>query len=295
MLKTGEIIGDKYHVESLLGKGGMGTVYLCREMKSLSFFAVKEIKKDKRFYSVEATMLKRLKHKSIPRLYETFETPSCFYMVIDYIQGETLKEKVLKGTLGQLEIMRILLDLADVLEYLHSQSPAIIYGDLKPNNVIIKPNGEIVLIDYGISREYNSEDKQSEVYMGSLGYAAPEQYGHGCISPTADIYGLGAVLYYIFLKKGPENAMEAIKERNFPDTIPLKYRYIIRKSLQIEPLDRFSSIEEFRMDLLARRDFSEDYRMLSLANSMEEGKTIEFFRMPEYNRYKNSRTAGIQH
>ena len=147
MLKTGEIIGDKYHVKSLLGKGGMGTVYLCREIKTSSFFAVKEIKMDKRFYSVEAAMLKRLKHKSIPKLYETFETPSCFYMVLDYIEGETLKEKVLKGTFGQLEIMRILLDLAEVLEYIHSQSPAIIYGDLKPNNVIIKPNGEIVLID----------------------------------------------------------------------------------------------------------------------------------------------------
>jgi len=293
MLKIGDIIGDKYHVISLLGKGGMGTVYLCREMKSSSFFAVKEIKKDKRAYNYEADILKRLKHKSIPRLYETFETSSCFYMVLDYIEGETLKDKVLKGTLGQLEIMRILLDLIEVLEYIRSQSPAIIYGDLKPNNVIIKPNGEVVLIDYGTSRPYDYKKKQAEVYMGSLGYAAPEQYGHGIITPAADIYGLGAVLYYIFLKKGPDNAMEAIKERNYPDTIPLKYRYIIRRSLQIEPLDRYISIEELRKDLLSKRDFYEDYRMLSLANSMEEGKTIEFFRMPDYNYYRRSGAAGI--
>ena len=288
MLKIGELIGNKYQVKSLLGKGGMGTVYLCRGTESSKLYAIKEIKKDNRFYPLEADIHGKLKHRSIPRLYETFETSSCFYMVMDYIEGETLKSKVLRGNFGELELMRILLDLTEVLEYLHSQSPTIIYGDLKPDNIIIKPNGEIVLVDYGISRVENSVDKQSRPYMGSLGYAAPEQYGHGRLSAAADIYGLGAVLYYIFLKKGPENAMEAIKEKNYPETIPLKYRYIIRRSLQIEPLDRYRSMVEFRMELLSSRDFSEDYRLLSLANSMEEGKTVEFFRMPEYSIYKNA-------
>ena len=294
MLKIGEVIRNKYVVRELLGKGGMGTVYLCSEKGTEYLLAIKEIKKTKKYYNSEPSILKNLNNKGIPKIYEVFEDKNCLYMCIDYIEGETLKSRVLRKNIGELEFLRIALDITYILEYLHSLKPGIIYGDLKPDNIILKPNGEVVLIDFGISRIYKPEDHVEEffeeMYMGSMGYAAPEQFGHGRISPATDIYGLGAVLYYMLLGKSPENALEAIKDNSYPEKLPVKFRYILRRAMQIDYEDRYSSINDFRRDLLSSRDFSKEYKLLSKANSMEKGKTIEFFRIPEEYSITNSNT-----
>ncbi|WP_052447523.1 serine/threonine-protein kinase [Clostridium polynesiense] len=281
MLKIGQVIGDKYKVEKLLGKGGMGTVYLCSCSGTGKLVAVKALNKENEHYLAEPGILKDLRHKGIPNILDTYEEGDTLYMIEDYIKGETLKNKIDNGKLGELEIERIILDLSDILSYLHNLNPPIIYRDLKPSNIMLKPNGEIVLVDFGISREYRPEEMKDTVYMGSLGYAAPEQYGEEQTTTSTDIYGLGAVMYFMFFGKSPSNILEPVKDSTYPEDMNSKYKYIIRKSLQINPRDRYKSIEEFKGDLLSARDFTEDYAVLSKANSMDGGNTIKFYRIPQ--------------
>jgi WD40 repeat protein len=152
----------------------------------------------------EVALLSPLRHPGLPRLHETFTDAEHWYLVMDFIAGETL-ERFLAERPGPsfAETLQIGLQLCTVLEYLHTREPAIIFRDLKPSNIMRTPQGNIFLVDFGIARAFRPGQARDTMPFGSPGYAAPEQYGKKQTTPQADIYSLGAVLHHLLTGDDP--------------------------------------------------------------------------------------------
>ena len=157
----------------------------------------------------EVSVLSHLDHPHLPRLYEHFQTPGHWYLIMDFIAGETLEEYQSKAPNRRLllsEVLNIGIQLCTVLHYLHSQQPAIVFRDLKPANIMRTSTGQLYLIDFGIARYFKPGQAKDTVALGSPGYAAPEQYGKAQTTPRADIYSLGAVLHQLLTTRDPSEA-----------------------------------------------------------------------------------------
>jgi len=157
----------------------------------------------------EVSLLSQLAHPNLPRFYEYFQTPGHWYLVMDFIAGETLEEYQSKAPNRHLllsEVLDIGIQLCIVLDYLHAQQPPIVFRDLKPANIMRTPTGQLYLIDFGIARYFKPGQAKDTVALGSLGYAAPEQYGKAQTTPCADIYSLGAVLHQLLTTRDPSEA-----------------------------------------------------------------------------------------
>ena len=163
MLKLGAVLDGKYKIISVIGQGGMSTVYLARHQRLNKEWAVKEISREycenyemiSRQLVLEADILKKLNHPGLPKIIDIIEKKDVIWMVMEFIEGKTLKE-VLKerGRIQETEVLSWGKQLCEVLSYLHSRTPPIIYRDLKPDNIILKKTGRLVLIDFGTAREY---------------------------------------------------------------------------------------------------------------------------------------------
>ena len=163
MLNSGYVLDNKYEVIRTLGKGGMGVVYLCKNKMLGNLWAIKEVIKGKKNIDIltEANILKNLNHPGIRKIIETFYENNNLYMVQDYVEGQTLKEYVkANGKMQTEKICTIVSELCDIIGYLHSQNPVIIYRDIKPSNIMIMRSGKVVLIDFGISKVYKSDISQ---------------------------------------------------------------------------------------------------------------------------------------
>ncbi len=157
----------------------------------------------------EADLLSQLAHPSLPHLYEQIRKSEQWYLVLDFIEGETLEDyqnQVPNKCLLLSEVFTIGLQLCDVLEYLHTHQPPIIFRDLKPANIIRSPEGKVYVIDFGIARFFKPGQGKDTMALGSPGYAAPEQYGRVQTTPLADIYSLGAILHQLLTGKDPSEA-----------------------------------------------------------------------------------------
>lgn len=144
----------------------------------------------------EAKLLATLRHKHIPEVYDSFTESQRHFLVMEYIDGETL-EAIIKdtgGVLGMTRTLEIAWEILDTLEYLHSRNPPVLYRDLKPSNVMIDRNGGLKLIDFGIARHFQPDETATMV--GTHGYAPPEQY-RGKNEPRSDLYALGALVHYL--------------------------------------------------------------------------------------------------
>ncbi|WP_411679158.1 serine/threonine-protein kinase [Clostridium thailandense] len=253
MLNSGYILDKKYEVIKTLGQGGMSTVYLCKNIKLENLWAIKEIDKSLKSnvnFLTESDILKKLSHSGIPRIVDIFYENDNLYMVEDYIEGETLESYIDKNKKIDIhELCKIALSLSDIIHYLHSFRPPIIYRDLKPSNIMITLSGKIVLIDFGISRVYKKGNKEDTIYMGSKGYAAPEQYGMEQTCRQTDIYGLGAVIYFMINGKAPANFFEPVKNESYGENIDIRLKRVIQKAMQIDIDKRYNSIEEFQEEL----------------------------------------------
>lgn len=177
MAVVGTLIEGKYEILKMIGRGGMSEVYLAMDKNLNKQWAVKEIKKrthDRNNIVVvqsaiaEANMMKKLDHPCLPRIVDIIDKSDVIYVVMDYIEGEPLS-KVLEqyGAQSQASVIEWAQELAGVLEYLHMQEPPIIYRDMKPANIMLQPNGNIKLIDFGIAREYKSQNISDTVSLGT--------------------------------------------------------------------------------------------------------------------------------
>jgi len=211
---------NRYFIMSKVGAGGFGSVYKARDIQSGDrLVAIKEVSllglhpqamiEATAAFQREVSVLAQLDHPHLPRVYEHFQTPGHWYLVMDFIAGETLEEYQSKAPTGRLllsEVLEMGIQLCLVLHYLHSQQPPIVFRDLKPANIMRTPTGQLYLIDFGIARYFKPGQAKDTVALGSHGYAAPEQYGKAQTTPRADIYSLGAVLHQLLTARDPSEA-----------------------------------------------------------------------------------------
>jgi eukaryotic-like serine/threonine-protein kinase len=211
---------NRYFIMSKVGAGGFGSVYKARDIQSGDrLVAIKEVSllglhpqamiEATTSFQREVSVLSQLDHPNLPHLYEYIQTPGHWYLVMDFIAGETLEEYQSKTPNGHLllsEALDIGMQLCLVLDYLHSQQPPIVFRDLKPANIMRTPTGQLYLIDFGIARYFKPGQAKDTVALGSHGYAAPEQYGKAQTTPRADIYSLGAVLHQLLTARDPSEA-----------------------------------------------------------------------------------------
>ena len=161
MLEIGSLLDGKYKILNKIGQGGMSIVYLAMNEKANKQWAIKEMRKEKnkncevmrQSLITETNLLKELKHPYLPSIADIIENEDTIIIVMDYVEGRALSDILSeKGTIDEASVVEYAIQLCDVLDYLHSQNPPIIYRDLKPSNIILKPDGKITLIDFGTAR-----------------------------------------------------------------------------------------------------------------------------------------------
>ena len=259
MAKTGQIIKDRYHIKKILGEGGMSSVFLAEDRTLHNkLWAVKEMKpcgtdeeqkELERQFLKEAQILCRLKHPNLPGVSDFFSENCMNYLVMEYIEGKTLFD-VLQETPGFIREQDLRdwgVQLCEALEYLHCQSPPIIYRDIKPKNIILTPSGGVKLIDFGIARIFDLQKVSDTIIIGTPGFAPPEQYGKGQTDQRSDIYSLGATLYNLSTKLDPSDNPFCF---SIPSTINTElsdaYDNAILKALNLRPGDRYKTAAEFK-------------------------------------------------
>ena len=245
---------DTYEIKGLIGKGGMSTVYLAEHKRLHTRWAVKEVlKKGVQFdFLAESNILKRLQHPMLPRIVDIFEDANSIRIVEDFVEGITLEELLKREKkVDEAQGLQWFRDLCGVLRYLHTQQPhPIIYRDMKPSNVMLQPDGTLKLIDFGIAREYKQESAADTTYIGTKGYAAPEQFGKAQTDARTDIYALGVTMYHLLTGKSPyEPPYEFVPVRQLVPGLSHGIEYILNKCVRPEPADRYQSIDELLDDL----------------------------------------------
>ncbi len=260
MLEIGSVVDGKYKVLNQIGYGGMSTVYLAMNERANKQWAIKEVRKEgvknfeivKQSLIVEIEILKKMNHPYLPSIVDVIDQEDSFLIVMDYIEGNTLLQLLKEyGPQPQEYIVEWGKQLCEVLGYLHSREPAIIYRDLKPANIMLKPNGTITLIDFGTAREYKTENIEDTTCLGTYGYAAPEQFGGmGQTDARTDIYCLGMTLYHLLTGHNPcEPPYELKSIREVRPDVSEGIEQIIRKCTQKNPKERYQSCEELLYEL----------------------------------------------
>lgn len=284
MLETGSLVDGKYKILSEIGHGGMSIVYMAINEKANKTWAIKEVRKDgvldfeavKQGLIVETDMLKKLKHPNLPSIIDVIENEDTFLIVMDYIEGNSLSKALEEyGAQPQEYVIEWAKQLCDVLGYLHSREPAIIYRDMKPANIMLKPDGNLTLIDFGTAREFKEKNLADTTCLGTIGYAAPEQFGGmGQTDARTDIYCLGATLYHLVTGRNPSEPpyeMQPIREIN--PSLSGGLERIILKCTQRNPEDRYQSTAELMYDL-------HNYEVIDDAYKEKQKKKLKLFFAP---------------
>lgn len=211
------LLAGRYQLLSRIGQGGMGAVYKAADTRFNNRpVAIKEmssvglppgrLQEAEAAFEHEAHLLADLLHPNLPRIYEHFAENDRSYLVMDFIEGQTVEEyleHIGGGPLPVDQVIKWAEQLSDVLNYLHTHQPPIVFRDLKPANVMISESGHIFLIDFGIARIFKPGKQHDTVALGSPGYAAPEQYGKAQSTPRSDIYSFGALLHHLLTGRDP--------------------------------------------------------------------------------------------
>ncbi|BCL80646.1 serine/threonine protein kinase [Ktedonobacteria bacterium brp13] len=252
----------RYVIVETVGKGGMGAVYKALDLQfQQRIVAIKEmsqqglkgqdLQKAQVAFAREAELLAGLKHPSLPHIYEQFAECERRYLVMEFIVGETLEQRLTamrqqgqRLTLAQ--IIAIAQQLCNVLDYLHHQHPAVIFRDLKPANIMLDAQDRVFLIDFGIARLFKPGQNKDTSALGSPGYAPPEQY-RSATSPRSDIYSLGATLHYLLTDDDPSQTPFAFRPFTIPNQ-PQLARFIL-SMVELEEKRRPTSIRVVQQTL----------------------------------------------
>lgn len=269
-LNAGVVLQDRYKVIKVLGRGGMGAVYLAEDQRLNSrYTAIKEMSTKAVgpgklqdavvTFKKEAAILSNLKHTSLPVISDFFsEGEEKWYLVMDYIEGENLSTVLKKrGRIPQNEVMAWARELGAILDYLHSQNPPIIFRDLKPSNIMLTSEGKIKLIDFGIARHFKSDVDLDTTAYGSTGFAPPEQYGKKQTDVRSDIYSLGATLHYLLTGVDPTGTPFKFEYPSKSVPVSPGLELAIMKSVSLDSEERPANIREFLSILGEEREESQ--------------------------------------
>lgn len=271
MLEIGSTLGGMYSVLADVARGGTSHVYLVLNSRAGKQWAAKEVAKKKSEEDgmirggliTDAEILMKLRHPNIPSIVDVIETDEFYYILMDYIEGITLKDVMIRdGKQTQENVVKWGMQLCDVFSYLHGQEPKIIYRDTKPANIMLRPSGDVVLIDFGAAREYKTGKVEDTSALGSRGYAAPEQYGGmGQTDERTDIYNLGATLYHLVTGHNPtQYPYNMYPIRHWDRQLSSGLEKIILKCTRSNPDERYQSAAELKHDLERYRELDDDVR-----------------------------------
>ncbi|MFW6183237.1 MAG: PQQ-binding-like beta-propeller repeat protein [Chloroflexota bacterium] len=262
-LEPGDILQERYRIVGTLGVGGFSSVYQARDMRfsnATKLCAVKEMVNmapdpkiramATRAFEREASILATLDHPAVVNVYDYFSEADRSYLVLEFIRGKDLESLLNEETtfFSQEQVLDWALQICDVLAHLHNHKPdPVVFRDVKPSNVMLDPHGRIRLIDFGIAKLFQSEEKNTTI--GTEGYAPPEQY-RGLASPSGDVYGLGATMHHLLTRQDPrleppfsfqDRPIQAVN----PDVSPALERIIMR-SVSYNADERYSDAGELK-------------------------------------------------
>lgn len=244
------ILFDKYEVIRLIGTGRTGKVYLVKDLHLNQLAAVKESTEE--FLLAETELLKELEHPGLPRIYDCFRQQEKSFLVMEYIEGMTLRQYLDKhGKVPEEQAVKWAVDLCGILGYLHRHHPPVIYRDLKPENIMIRQNGELKLIDLGGALKFAWGRGKEALCAGTPGYCPIEQWKERQGNVTFDVYGLGAVLHEMLTGARPgmppcERRALAVYDRTLPGTLD----DIVKICTAEDAEDRYQGMEQVENALL---------------------------------------------
>ncbi len=270
-LAGGMVLNQRYAVAQKIAQGGMGAVYFVLDTRLNKHWAMKEMSQRalapvdlqdaiQRFQN-EARILATLRHVNLPQVIDLFAFEGKQFLVMDYIAGKTLEEilKQNRGALPLEQVMNYARQLVAVLGFLHRQTPPIIYLDLKPSNVMVEQTGQIKLIDFGISRFLKKRTSknllqeglsENDAGIGTPGYAAPEQWKAGNITPQSDVYSLGVTLHQLLTTHDPtEKPFFLPPIQSLNPAVPEPICAALAPTYEWELAKRYKSIGEFERAL----------------------------------------------
>lgn len=268
-LSPGTLVQDRYLIVRPVGQGGLSTVYQVSDTQSAGphVYALKEqldlSQAARKQFAREAGWMKALDHSNIPKVTAFFEWRRRLYLVMEFIAGENLEQK-LERTGGrpllESQVLPWVLPICDALTYMHSRTPPILHRDVKPANIIVTPTGRPVLVDLGIAKEHGPVAHKTATFVrkaGTEGYAPPEQYAAAGLSgPWSDVYGLGATVYHLLTAQIPPTAVERVAlDANlqppsaFNPSVSLATDVAIMRALAIRPQDRYPTVAHFKQAL----------------------------------------------
>lgn len=269
MAEIGSVIDGKYEILRKIGQGGMSVVYLAMDTHLNKQWAVKEIRKKGNGKDdvvivnsllAEANMMKKLDHPSLPRIVDIIDNGETIFVVMDYIEGESLDKILLEyGAQPEELVIAWAKQLCDVLSYLHSQKPPIIYRDMKPANIMLKPEGNIKIIDFGIAREYKEQSLADTTVLGTKGYAPPEQYS-GQTDARSDIFALGMTMHHLLTGIDPRGGEKYVLVRMWNPELSEGIEIIIDKCVQPAAENRYQNCSDLLYDLEHPDLITKDYK-----------------------------------
>ena len=240
----------KYILYEELGSGGSGKVYRAFDRHLGCNRAVKKFCAEEGVWRKELEMLKELRHPLLPMITDSIEEGEDKYLVMEYIEGKNLEDYVReKGNIRQEQAVEWTLELADFLIYLHERKNPVIYGDMKPANIIVEPDGKIKLVDFGTAWLRYQEDTE-KLSAGTYGYAAPEQlFANGCggADERSDVYGLGVTFYYMLTGDDPSKPPFLLHPIRFFDRkLSVELEKIIKKAVEVEKGKRYQTMRQLK-------------------------------------------------
>jgi serine/threonine-protein kinase len=272
MLNPGQILQNRYRIEDLLGEGGMGAVYKAWDTRLKLNVALKEmvpqpgldehtLNELHQQFEQEATILAPLNHPHLVRVGDFFEEGDNTYLVMDFVEGDSLIDLISKeGTLSEAHVLNWALQLLDALTYCHSRG--VIHRDIKPQNVIITPEGQAVLVDFGLVKLWDPDDPHTKTVMRGVGtpeYAPPEQYSshEGHTDPRSDLYGLAATMYHALAGEPPLGAAERMADpeqfvavREISPDVSTRTSIAVMKAMALARSQRWESAKEMAEALI---------------------------------------------
>ncbi len=270
-LDEGTVLNGRYEIVRKIGGGGMGAVYLAsdknlggvlRAVKEMVQSYIEDAAQEKAVndFKRESLLLTSLDHQSIPTIYDYFfdEKEARFYLVMKYISGGDLSSRLRsapEGRINETEVAMWAVQITEVLDYLHNRQPPIVYRDLKPANIMIDSNsGRAMLIDFGIARWVNKEEK-GVTAVGTMGYAPPELFS-GNVEPRSDIYSLGSTMFHLLTGADPQNNPLLIfdfqkhpRPRQINPQLSDQMERILMQAVEYSADKRFANAAEMRQTL----------------------------------------------
>lgn len=273
-LTPGVVLEGRYQIQKVIGRGGMSTVYAARDLR---FGQVERLTAIKEMvdsdpdpgtralrlvnFERESALLATIAHSAVPKIYDYFSQAGLVYLVLEYIDGQDLERALLarKKPFPEADTLRWTIEICSVLDMLHENDPdPIIFRDLKPSNIMLRSNGHIALIDFGIARMF--QGKQRGTMIGTEGYAPPEQY-RGIADARGDVYALGATLHHLATNSDPRQetpfTFHDRPVRSINPDLSDEFANIISRMVAYHPDQRYQTVAEISADvqrLLARRE-----------------------------------------